>query len=50
MIRKLAEAGVKVEQRRYDGEIHGFFNMVGVEGTAKDAVTEIADALRAGLS
>ena len=30
---KLAEAGVKVEHAaRYAGEIHGFANMVGVEG------------------
>ena len=47
---KLEAAGVKVEQRRYSGMIHGFFNMVGVPGAPRDAVDEIADALRAGLA
>ena len=41
---------MKVEQRRYAGEIHGFFNLVGLRGTARDAVDEMCDALRAALA
>ena len=48
--RKLTEAGVKTELRRYAGEIHGFFNVVGVPGPARDAVVDIADALAAALA
>ena len=48
--RKLEEAGVRVDLRRYACEIHGFFNVVGMKGTARDATTEIADALRSALS
>jgi len=48
--RKLEAAGVKVDQRRYAGEIHGFFNVVGVPGSARDAAADIADALRTALT
>jgi acetyl esterase len=47
--RKLEEAGVKVELRRFPDQIHGFFNVVGAGRTAKAAVAELADALKAGL-
>jgi acetyl esterase len=48
--RKLAEAGVEVELRRYPGEIHGFLNVVGIGRTSRSQVDEIADALAAALA
>ncbi len=47
---RLRAAGVKVEQVRFRGMIHGFFNMVGVGREARSAVGEIADALKVGLA
>jgi acetyl esterase len=47
--RKLAEAGVPVRQKRYGGEIHGFANMLGSEGTPRQAMTEMAEALKVAL-
>ncbi len=47
--RKLADAGVSVELRRYPGFIHGFLMMVGVGRTNRAAVAEIAAKLKAGL-
>lgn len=49
-VEKLRAAGVEVSHVRYRGLIHGFLNMVGVGTTARTAVDEIADALRAGLA
>lgn len=46
---KLREAGVKVEQHRYPGLIHGFFNIVGAGRSARAAVEEIALKLRESL-
>jgi acetyl esterase len=48
--RKLADAGVQVELKRYPDQIHGFFQMVGVGRTAKAATAEIAAKLRAALA
>ncbi len=48
--RKLADAGVGVELRRFPDQIHGFFNVVGVGRRSRAAVDEIAAALRAGLA
>ncbi|CAB4735118.1 unannotated protein [freshwater metagenome] len=48
--RRLADAGVRVELRRFPDQIHGFFNIVGVGRTSRAAVVEIAAALRAGLA
>ncbi|MGZ4451708.1 MAG: alpha/beta hydrolase [Nocardioides sp.] len=47
--RKLEDAGVKVELRRFPDQIHGFFNVIGAGRTSKAAVDVIADALKAGL-
>ena len=47
--RRLAEAGVPVRHKRYGGEIHGFANMVGFPGTARQAMTELADAMGEAL-
>ena len=48
--RKLAEAGVEVELRRFSDQIHGFFHIVGVGHSARAAMAEIADHLRNGLA
>jgi acetyl esterase len=46
----LRAAGVKVELRRFESQIHSFFNAVGVGRSAPAAVAEVAAALRAGLA
>jgi acetyl esterase len=46
---RLRDAGVKVELKRYAGQIHGFLNVLGAGHSAKAAVTEIAGVLRASL-
>jgi acetyl esterase len=43
--KRLAESGVPVEIIRYDGMMHGFFTMVGILDTARDAVGTAADRL-----
>jgi acetyl esterase len=47
---KLQEAGVEVEHERFMGHIHGFANLLAVEGPAKDHVRRIAAALRTALT
>ena len=47
--RKLTDAGVTVELRRYPGFIHGFLNLVGVGRNNRAAVAEIAAKLKAAL-
>lgn len=47
---KLDEAGVQVESKRFPNEIHGFVNILSVEGTPKRALGEMADALGRTLS
>ena len=47
---KLAEAGVAVELRRFEDQIHGFLNMTGAGRTSRAAVIEIAHRLEAGLA
>jgi acetyl esterase len=37
---KLRAAGVRVETRRFDGMIHGFFDMGGISAAARTAVSE----------
>jgi acetyl esterase len=46
----LRRAGNVVAQRRFEGLIHGFFNMSGVSRVSRDAVVEIAGATRALLA
>jgi acetyl esterase len=43
---KLRDAGNDVAVRRFDGFVHGFFNMVGISPVCRDAVIEIAGATR----
>lgn len=45
----LAEAGVAVQQTRYDGLIHGFFAMQDAIAAARPAMTEAVAALRRHL-
>ena len=47
--RKLADAGVEVELRRFPDQIHGFLNVVGAGRTARAAAAEVATRLAAGL-
>ena len=48
--RKLTEAGVPVELRRFDEQIHGFLNIVGVGRSSRAAMARIAARLRDGLA
>ena len=48
--RKLADAGVSVELKRFPDQIHGFFQTVGVGRTGRAASAEIAAKLRAALA
>ncbi len=47
--RRLAEAGVPVVQRRYDGMIHGFFGFTDFIDLAREAVDEVSRELRRGF-
>jgi acetyl esterase len=47
--RKLAEAGVTVELKRFPSFIHGFINMVGLDVAARAATEEVAGKLAAAL-
>ncbi|WP_249423818.1 alpha/beta hydrolase [Nocardioides coralli] len=47
---RLEEAGVPTEVRRFEDQIHSFFNVVGVGRSARAANEEIAAALRTGLT
>lgn len=48
--RKLVEAGVEVELKRFPDQIHGFFNIVGVGRRSRAAMAEVAVRLAAGLA
>jgi len=43
---RLKEAGVPVEQTRYEGQIHGFFWMPVIMDDAKKALAQISEALK----
>jgi len=47
--RKLADAGVTVELRRFADQIHGFLSVVGVGRTSRAASAEVAAALARGV-
>jgi acetyl esterase len=47
---RLRQAGVPVVVSRYDGMIHGFFGMSLIMDKAKQAVGEVAGALKAALA
>lgn len=47
---KLRAAGVPVELTRFRGQIHGFFNIVGVRGSSRDANRAIARSLRSAFT
>ncbi len=47
--RKLADAGVPVELRRFPDQVHGFAQILGVGRTSRAATAEIAAKLRAAL-
>jgi acetyl esterase len=45
--RKLAEAGVAVTRKRYDGMFHPFFSLAGIIDGGRSAIVDAAAALRA---
>jgi acetyl esterase len=47
--RKLADAGVPVELKRFPELIHGFINMVGLDVPARAAIDEVVEKLAAAL-
>jgi len=48
--RRLAKAGVPVVLRRFTGLCHGFANLLGLGRGGREAMHEIASALRVGLA
>ena len=47
---RLREAGVAVAQKRFDGQIHAFFQMVGVFPAATEAIADAAGELRSAFA
>lgn len=47
---KLKQAGVPVVSKRYNGMIHGFFQMAGVLDAGKQVIEETATALKAAFA
>jgi len=47
---RLRAAGVRVELTRFAGQIHGFFNIVGVGRSSRQANRQIASELAARFS
>jgi acetyl esterase len=48
--RRLRDEGVDVELINYEGQLHGFFYLIGVMDAARDAVGRAAMALRSSLT
>ena len=48
--RKLADAGVPVELKRFPDQIHGFLNAIGSGRSSRAAMGEIAAKLKAALT
>lgn len=48
--RALAEAGVPVEHRRFDGQMHGFFTMVNVLPGSAAGIDYVVEAVNSSLS
>lgn len=48
--KQLADAGVPAEHLNYDGMIHGFYQMPGLLGAARDAIAKSAASLRTALT
>lgn len=44
--KKLADAGVSVTSKRFDGVVHEFFGLAGAVSKAKEAITFAADGLK----
>ncbi len=44
--KKLAEAGVSLDFKRYEGVVHEFFGLAGAVSKAKEAVQQAADGLK----
>ena len=49
MVQKLREAGVDVTHRRFDGTIHGFWRWLAATEMTREAIAEVAAALRRDL-
>ncbi|MDE0801881.1 MAG: alpha/beta hydrolase [Acidimicrobiales bacterium] len=48
--KRLADAGVTVQMQRYEGMVHGFFQMTAIVDLAAVAVDDAAEALRNALA
>ena len=48
--RKLQQAGVPVELKRYEGMIHPFFNLAGIIDGGREAIAHAASAVRVALT
>src|SRR5262245_46136930 len=48
--RKLQDAGVPVQAKRYEGMIHPFFNLAGIVDAGRAAIADSASAVRAAMS
>ena len=49
LVEKLREAGVDVTHRRFDGTIHGFWRWLAATEVTREAIAEVAAALRRDL-
>jgi acetyl esterase len=47
---RLMKAGVPVLHRRFDGQLHGFFTMVGILPASRDAISFVSAAVRQHVS